>query len=190
MHRPSPRMMLRATFAALVPALVLAFAMTATAQVTRIHDAQGDGVRILGQGMKGPSANGDIRKVRVDHRDHVLRVKILPHKRPNRGNGVAARYQIWVDTQGAGFPEYVIEWNLETERVYVNRANRFQVGERVCNREMGKYNYRFARVTVPRACLDRPARLRVSVQASDNDTTVRSDWAPGFHRYGLWTRQG
>ena len=124
----------------------------------------------------------------MDHRKRTLDVKILPH-RTKRSNGVAAIYDVWVDTKGAGYPEYVIEWNLETERVYVNRADRFSFGERVCEQPMEKYNYRFAHLNVPRSCLGHPARLRVSVQASDNDATVRSDWAPGFHRYGKWTRR-
>lgn len=189
MNRPSHRSFFTAGLVGLVAALVLALAAPALAQVTNIYDAQKDGVRILGQGKKGPSSNGDIRKVRVDYRRYAVDVKVVGYK-TKRSNGVAAIYDIWVDTKGAGFPEYVIQWNLETSRVYVNRAERFEFGERVCDMPMKKYNFRNAQLRVPRSCLDRPARLRVSVQASDNDTTVRSDWAPGFHRYGRWTKRG
>lgn len=189
MHRPHHRPTLVLALVGLVGALLLALAPAATAQVTRIHDPQRDGVRILGQGSTGPSSNGDIRTVRVDHRPRKVAVEVVPY-RTRRDNGVAAIYDVWVDTRGAGFPEYVIEWNLETSRVYVNRADRFTSGARVCSQPLGDFNFRDVRFVVPRSCLGRPARLRVSVQASDNDTTVRSDWAPGFHRYGPWTARG
>ncbi|WP_148613611.1 hypothetical protein [Nocardioides rubriscoriae] len=189
MHRPHHRPWSTAGLVGLIGVLVLALAPVATAQVTHVDDKKRDGVRILGQGTTGPSSAGDIRRVRVDHRPRTITVKVVPY-RTERDNGVAAIYDVWVDTTGAGFPEYDIRWNLETDRVYVYRAGRFTVVEQLCSQPLGRFDFRTARLRVPRSCLGRPARLRVSVQASDNDATVRSDWAPGFHRYGRWTRRG
>ncbi len=178
------RTIVRTATATLVAATTLAAAWgaqaPASAETRVLHDKVGD----------SRTGSGDIRAVRIGHWPRKLAVRVLPVRR----SGLAHFYDIWIDTDPHNpGPERVIPAGLEVSpATRVLRTDRFgQFGRPVCRLPHGSGYDTSAQefwVVVPRACLGRPARVRVSVHSSEEFGP--SDWAPRFPRFSPWVARG
>jgi len=159
---------------------VAAAQQPAAAQVRFIHDKAGD--------SKG--GFGDIKRVRIGHAAKWVYLRATPHK----GSFLGDFDDYWIDTvkRNPG-PEYVVTTDTDYGNWFqVRRSKRFgHYGKVVCE---GKVHLvpktREYRFRVKRACLGKPARLRVSAHTIDGSGDPRfGDWAPGKKRFGPWVKR-
>jgi hypothetical protein len=139
-------------------------------------------------------AAGHINGVRVSHGPSTVGVTAYDKK-----VAAAIRYRFWLDTDpNDPGPEYKAEVYPNSEVVPLMRVANFSSGGirfdcdgfRVIADAFGP---EYAKITVPRACIDTPSRVRVSVVGyydEDSDPVVDVvDWAPGEQRFYPWVNR-
>jgi hypothetical protein len=161
-------------------------------------------VALLAGSVTAPSAQADIQTfldvaghitaVRVSHGPSTVGVTAYDKQMTTR-----TRYRFWLDTDpNDPGPEYKAEVYPNSAVVPLMAVANFSSGGirfdcdgfRVIADAFGP---EYAKITVPRVCLDTPSRVRVSVVGyynEDSDPAVDVvDWAPGTQQFYPWVNR-
>jgi hypothetical protein len=179
---------IRTSLLALALVLTGALVSPGAADVRVIHDRAGDGSN--GAGSGGPRTWGDLRTVRVDHAQKVLRITAAPPA----GGMAADEYLFWLDVRGDRRPDAVAWVTFVTGPLAsLHRTGGFgDLGGRRCQLRRPQYDVdqQSVRIVVPLRCLHPPGtssdirRLRVSAETAMEYEAA--DWAPRRRDYGPW----
>jgi hypothetical protein len=161
-------------------------------------------VALLASLLTGPSAQADIR-IFPDASGHITGVRVSNGPRAVAITAYDAQmtlgtfYRFWIDTDSTNpGPDYKAEVYPNSDGVFLMRvANFASSGIKVRCRGFRAiadvFGEDYAKIFVPRSCIDTPSRIRVAVvgyydEDSDPDIDLR-DWAPGTKRFYPWVNR-
>jgi hypothetical protein len=138
-----------------------------------------------------PDVGEHITSVRISHGPRTLGITATDAE-PTLG----IYYHFWVDTDATNpGPEYKAEVYPNRDGIFLKRVGNFAsrgviIRCRGLSAIADAFGGDYAKVIIPRSCIDAPSRVRVSVVGyydENNDNRIDVvDWAPGEERFYPW----